>query len=334
MTLKKLIVLTAAAVAGITAGGQVTQPQAPDWLKPGDKIAIISPGSTPRDSIIPQRASDVLRQWGYKPVIGRHAMERYHHYAGTARQRADDLLWALRDPSIKAIIATRGGYGSSQLLLEIPGDTLARYPKWLVGYSDITALHSALTRAGVMSIHGNMCGALADDGPDGGNNPLLRDLLAGTLPHYVVPGNPLNRPGHARGILVGGNFSVLTNMSGSRDRDFLDPDFLDGRDIILFIEDVGESMARVNQMVTLLKLKGVFNHVRGIVLGRFTDYKPAAGYNDMNEMLAEYLAEFDVPVCFDFPASHDEQWNMPLVEGCPVTLDVTGDRVRLDFDLY
>ena len=303
----------------------------PEALKPGDKIAIISPASTPGDQN-PEKAAATLRAWGFEPVMGQHVLSKCHMYAGTIRERCSDLLWALNDPDIKAIVCTRGGYGSAMLLDPMTHEDFRRNPKWIVGYSDITALHSAMVCSGVMSLHANMGGALGSRGANDSINLMLRDVLMGNLPSYSVPAHPLNKMGTARGIVLGGNMAVFTNIGGSRNWDFLDRDNVSGRDIILFFEDVSESMARVNSMLQQLRLKGVLSHVKGIIVGRFTEYQPSNGYTDMNEMLAETLNGYNIPVCYDFPASHDEDWNYPMIEGCPALLEVTPQGVTLTFE--
>ncbi len=303
----------------------------PEALKAGDKIAIISPASTPGDQN-PEKAAATLRAWGFEPVFGRNVLNKYHSYAGTIRERCSDLLWALNNPDIKAIVCSRGGYGSAMLLDPMTREDFQRNPKWIVGYSDITALHSAMVCSGVMSLHANMGGALGERGPNDSINLMLRDVLMGKLPSYTVPAHPLNKMGTARGIVLGGNMAVFTNIGGSREWDFLDRDNVRGRDIILFFEDVSESMPRVNSMLQQLRLKGVLNHVKGIIVGRFTEYEPKDDYTDMNEMLSETLNQYDIPVCYDFPASHDEDWNYPIIEGCPATLEVTPQGVKLSFE--
>ena len=303
----------------------------PEALKPGDKIAIISPASTPGNDN-PEKAAATLRAWGFEPVIGPHALTKCHTYAGTIEERSADLRWALNDPEIKAIVCTRGGYGSAMLLDPMTREDFNRHPKWIVGYSDITALHSAMVCSGVMSLHANMGGALGERGANDNVNLMLRDALMGKLPSYTVPANPLNKLGKAHGIILGGNMSVFTNIGGSREWDFLDRDNIRGKDIILFFEDVSESMPRVNSMLQQLRLKGVLKHVKGIIVGRFTDYEPKDGWTDMNEMLSETLNKYNLPVCYDFPASHDENWNYPIIEGCPVTLTVDPEGVTLKFE--
>ena len=302
----------------------------PEALKAGDKIAIISPASTPGDQN-PEKAAATLRAWGFEPVIAPHVLTKCHAYAGTIDERCADLRWALNDPEIKAIVCTRGGYGSAMLLDPMTKSDFNRNPKWIVGYSDITALHSAMVCSGVMSLHANMGGALGGRGANDSINLMLRDVLMGNLPSYTVPGHRLNKMGTARGIVIGGNMSVFTNIGGSREWDFLDRDNIRGKDIILFFEDVSESMPRVNSMLQQLRLKGVLNQVKGIIVGRFTEYEPSNDWADMNEMLSETLNGYNIPVCYDFPASHDEDWNYPIVEGCPATLTVAPEGVTLTF---
>ena len=302
----------------------------PPALNPGDKIAIISPASTPGDDN-PEKAAATLRAWGYEPVIGPHALAKYHMYAGTIEERCADLRWALNDPEIKAIVCTRGGYGSSMLLDPMTKEDFRNHPKWIIGYSDITALHSAMVCSGVMSLHANMGGALGSRGADDPINMMLLDILTGETPSYTVPAHPLNVTGTAKGIVLGGNMAVFSNIGGSSEWDFLDRDFVMSHDIILFFEDVSENLPRVNSMLQQLRLKGVLDQVKGIIVGRFTEYEPRDGYNDMNEMLSETLNHYGIPVCYDFPASHDESWNYPMIEGCPAMLKVTPEGVSLTF---
>ena len=303
----------------------------PPALKAGDKIAIISPASTP-GSDNPEKAAATLRAWGFEPVIGPHALAKCHSYAGTIEERCADLRWALNDPDIKAIVCTRGGYGSAMLLDPMTHVDFEGNPKWIVGYSDITALHSAMVCSGVMSLHANMGGALGGRGADDSINQMLRSVLLGILPSYSVPPHRLNVTGTARGIVLGGNMAVFTNIGGSKEWDFLDRDNIRDKDIILFFEDVSESMPRVNSMLQQLRLKGVLDQVKGIIVGRFTEYEPRDGYTDMNEMLSETLNKYGIPVCYDFPASHDEGWNYPMIEGCQATLKVTPSEVTLTFE--
>ena len=299
----------------------------PTPLKTGDTIAVISPSSVP-DSATVAKGCATLRSWGYVPVVGAHALSSYHGFAGTADERATDLLWALRNPSIKAIICSRGGDGAVQVLQRIPLKEFRNHPKWIMGFSDVTALHSAEVAAGVMSIHCSMCDGIAMRGERDSVNMILRKLLQGELPTYQAPAHPLNQQGEATGILVGGNFSVFCGLAGS------EYDFLNRADegLILFIEDTDESMTKVDRMLHQLEIRGVLSKLNGIIVGHFSKYKsPENGFADMYEMLHEYLQHYQIPVSYDFPVGHHSGKNYPMVEGCKVNLKVGQDGTLIQF---
>ena len=299
----------------------------PTPLKTGDTIAVISPSSVP-DSATVAKGCATLRSWGYVPVVGAHALSSYHGFAGTADERATDLLWALRNPSIKAIICSRGGDGAVQVLQRIPLNEFRNHPKWIMGFSDVTALHSAEVAAGVMSVHSSMCDGIAMRGERDSVNMILRKLLQGELPTYQAPAHPLNQQGEATGILVGGNFSVFCGLAGS------EYDFLNRADegLILFIEDTDESMTKVDRMLHQLEIRGVLSKLNGIIVGHFSKYKsPENGFADMYEMLHEYLQHYQIPVCYDFPVGHHSGKNYPMVEGCKVNLKVGQDGTLIQF---
>ena len=332
--MKKLIFAIVMTVSGIFCGAaaqrQQADPVAPAFLKPGDKVAILSLSSKAKPGTI-EAGTEVFRRWGYEVVVGEHAHGEWRTFAATHEDRAADLLKALRDPEVKAIISSRGGYGSANVLALIPIDTLRKYPKWIIGYSDITGYLSAEVRAGNMAIHSNMCGALKKYGGTDYASETLRNILEGkAMPSYDLPGNKWNQPGEASGIVVGGNMCVYSDLAATP-YDFLDPAFTDGRDIILFIEDVGEGLARIDRMIQLLRLRGILHQVKGIIVGRFTEYQTSRGYADMNEMIHDNLKDLEIPVCYDFPVGHDESWNYPMVEGAKATLTVTKDKVTLNY---
>lgn len=302
----------------------------PPWLKAGDRIAVVSPSSTP-DSMTVVRGCQTLREWGYEPVVGANALKQHHGFAGTADERARDLLWALSDSTIRAVMCTRGGDGAVQVLQRLPLDVFRRDPKWIIGFSDATALHSAAVQAGMMSIHGSMCHAISSMQGRDTVSVTLRRLLQGQLPTYQVAPHPLDQTGTATGMLVGGNLSVFCGLAGS-DYDFLNRAYTE--DLILFFEDTGEAMTKVDRMLHLLEIRGILPRLKGIVVGRFSDYKrPENGFTDMYEMLHEYLQHYDIPVCYAFPVGHARLNNFPMVEGCPVRLTVTRDGTQLQFIL-
>lgn len=294
-------------------------------LHEGDTIAIISPSSS-TDTTTINGGIRTLESWGYRCVVGPNALNDYHGFAGTIDERLSDLLWALREPSVKAVMCSRGGDGAAHLLARLSLDTLRQYPKTIIGFSDVTALLCAEARAGVKGIHGSMCWALKTYEGNDTISQTLRRLLQGELPTYRVAPHPLDIKGRAEGIVVGGNLSVYNDLAGS---DF-DPLLLD--DIILFMEDTGEGMSKVDRMLHNLEIRGLLPHLRGIIVGQFNKYKhPENGFQDMYQMLHEYMKHYGIPVCFDFPVGHAHLRNFPLLTGARATLEVTPEGTTLSY---
>ena len=301
---------------------------APAYLKPGDKVAIITPSyySSMETALA---AAETLRSWGFEPVIGPNVGKKYlEHYAGTVEERLADLRWALNDPDIKAIICLRGGYSTLHLVEGLPLKELAASPKWLIGYSDITTLLSMEACAGVMSIHGVMgCNITGSESVQGEQSRmLLRDLLKGQVPRYELPAHKENILGRATGTLVGGNLATFVPLLGTQ------ADALNHTDIILFVEEVEETHHNIDRLFNMLKMSGVLERCKGIILGDFTDCKNDVGYESVETMLREYIAPYNIPLLCGFPAGH-EKVNLPLVMGAPVTLDVHADGAMLSFDI-
>jgi muramoyltetrapeptide carboxypeptidase len=217
------------------------------------------------------------------------------------------------------------------VLYRTPLQEFASHPKWIIGFSDVTALHSAEAAAGVMSIHGSMCDGIAAKGERDSINAIMHRLLQGQLPTYQVPVHPLNQQGEATGILVGGNLSVFSGLAGS------DYDFLNRADegLILFMEDTHESMSKVDRMLHQMEIRGVLSKLKGIIVGHFSKYKsPDNGFANMYDMLHEYLQHYDIPVCYDFPVGHHSGLNYPMVEGCSIILSVGSDGTSIIFRLH
>ena len=297
----------------------------PDYLKSGDKVALISPSYyTPMENV--EKTADVLRSWGLDPVVGPNVGKVVDgKYAGTVAERVSDIRWALSDPNIKAIICNRGGYGTIQLIDQLTLAELKASPKWLVGFSDISTLHGLLTRAGVMSIHGTMSSFLAKGGTDE-TSTLMRDLLLGKVPRYEVPAHKQNITGKASGILVGGNVCTFAPNLGSQ------ADATKGKDIILFVEEVEESMHNIDRQMRILQMNGVLDRCKGIILGEFTDCGKEFTYESVEAMLHELLKAYNIPVLCGFPGGHGDV-NLPLVMGANVTIDVRTDGASLQFNI-
>lgn len=294
-------------------------------LHEGDTIAIISPSSS-TDTTTINGGIRTLESWGYHCVVGPNALNDYHGFAGTIDERLSDLLWALREPSVKAVMCSRGGDGAAHLLARLSLDTLRQYSKTIIGFSDVTALLCAEARAGVKGIHGSMCWALKTYEGNDTISQTLRRMLQGELPTYQVAPHPLDIKGRAEGIVVGGNLSVYNDLAGS---DF-DPLLLD--DTILFMEDTGEGMSKVDRMLHNVEIRGLLPHIRGIIVGQFNKYKhPENGFQDMYQMLHEYMKHYGIPVCFDFPVGHAHLRNLPLLTGARATLEVTPEGTTLSY---
>ena len=294
----------------------------PSPLTKGDKIAIISPAS----HILPDYvdgACNAIAQMGFQPVVSNHCKGQCGGYSGTIEQRLADFLEALHNPEVKAILCSRGGYGVVHLLEYLSADDIAENAKWLIGFSDISALHAAMVASGVASIHASMAKHLTQFGVDDEATVALFNILQGKLPTYQTPSHAFNKPGTATGTLTGGNMAVLCGL--------LDTEFdLLSRGDILFIEDVGEEVYKIERMLYNLRLSGVLPMIKGLIVGRFTDYRNPDGNGDSMEQMVKRMVEpYDIPVAFDFPVGHVDE-NMPLIEGAQVTLTVA-DTVTLQF---
>jgi muramoyltetrapeptide carboxypeptidase len=290
----------------------------PPYLTKGDKIAITCPAKK-----LPNPMTDaiaLLESWGLEVVLGETVEASYHQFAGDDNLRAKDMQRFIDDDSIKAIIAARGGYGTIRMIDKVDFSNFSKKPKWLVGFSDITLLHTHLfANYGVQTIHGQMPVNI----PDASAHSLetLRKALFGETIDYSFESHHLNRGGSASGILVGGNLSLLLAASGSVSD-------LDYNGKILFIEDVGEYLYSIDRMMHTLKRAGKLKNLAGLICGGFSEIKD----NDIpfgqtvNEIIMGVVAEYDFPVCFDFPAGHIPD-NCSLVLGKTIHLKVDSEQV-------
>lgn len=331
-SLKSILISMTAILTAACSGpgaGCTCDPIRPGSLKPGDKVAIVSPSYWMPDSTL-QRALDVIRSWGLEPVVGPNVgkmegepLDTVAHYAGTLEERISDLRWALESDEVKAVICTRGGYGALHMLGRLPASSFRRNPKWLVGCSDITTFHAASVAAGVQSIHGPMCSAFARGEEPDSSCLVLRDLLMGKPCDYEVEPHPGNVHGSAEGMLVGGNLITFEALFDT-EWDFLNA----GSDLILFIEEVGENMHAIDRLFNVLMHQKGFSHVRGIIFGDFTECPTDLPFADMEDILSRYAGGLGIPVCFGFPGGHGKV-NLPLVEGSHVRLEVGPEGSRI-----
>lgn len=293
----------------------------PTFLEEGDKVALVSPAYwVPQEAL--EQAAETIKSWGLQPVIGPHTNSlNVDAYAGTADERAGDLIWALEDDTIKAVICSRGGYGTIHLLNRIPQEYYQQHPKWFIGHGDITTLLYTIVGAGVMCIHGPMAFQIASCQEPASS--ITRNILFGTVPQYKIQGSPYNRLGRAEGILVGGNLSSYSSIAGTKYR--LPPK----QDIILFIEEVEEPLHNIDRLFYMLRLQFDFERVTGIIFGTFNSIKYDLQYGSVEQMLIAHLHDYDIPVCCGFPVGSNSC--IPLIEGAPCSLDVTTERAVLTY---
>ncbi|MGI9455927.1 MAG: S66 peptidase family protein [Aeoliella sp.] len=304
--------------------------QAPPLLKPGDAISLIAP-SGPVDEHALERAIVELERRGYRCKTHGDLTRRNGYLAGTDDERAAEFNAAVNDPETCALLPVRGGYGASRILDRLDYQALARYPKSICGFSDITALHSAVHRyAGLATFHGpNLQDGIGHiDGMDPVAAASYWQMLTGqseTPPTSLIePAPRCLVGGFCEGPVVGGNLAVLAALVGT-------PYEIETKGCILLLEDVGEATYRVDRMLAQLRLTGMLDEAVGIVLGQFTDCETSVAEMDgsLEHVFNDYFACLSIPVIADYPVGHDRQ-NTTVPLGLPVQLDA--DRCLLGLE--
>ena len=297
----------------------------PSFLKEGDKVAIVSP-SGKIDKKLLRGTGKEIESWGLEVVTGKCAGKSFASYAGTIKQRLTDFQWAMDKEDIKAIICSRGGYGAVHLLEKLDFTEFRKHPKWLIGFSDISALHSLFQSEGYASIHGLMGRHLCIEPKNDPCKLHLKDMLFGKLPDYECPTHKLNKKGTVRGILRGGNMAVLYGLRGT-------PYDIPPTDTILFLEDIGERPHALERMMYNLKLSGVLENLSGLIFGQFTEFEEDKSLGkELYGAFADIIKEYDIPVCYNFPVGHVTH-NVPLICGAEVEFTVGKKSVKLNFNL-
>lgn len=277
----------------------------PPYLKKGDLISISCPsGYISLEECQP--AINKMNEWGFKIRLGMTVGASDFTFAGTDEERTKDLQQMLDDNTIQAIMLGRGGYGAVRIIDNIDFTNFEKNPKWIIGFSDATVFHLHINHNyGIATIHSKMCNSFPDDFSKADQTQIdsidsIRKCLIGEKMNYKAPMNPSNRPGEAFGPLIGGNLSIIDNLCGS-DSDV----HTDGK--ILFIEDVGEYLYKVDGMLWNLKRSGKFKKLKGLIVGGFKMKPDDAGEEfgmNLSEMVLEKVKEYNYPVCFDFPVGH------------------------------
>jgi len=296
----------------------------PPYLKRGDRIAIVSPARAVSFEDLHQ-AMRIFQKWGLEVILGSYVFNRENQFAGTDDQRLKDFQTMLDDASVRAVICARGGYGSVRIIDRLDFTGFLRHPKWIVGYSDITVLHSHIHRHfGVETMHATMPLNMTETRFSMISVETLRKALFGEEIVYSKPSGPLDRSGTGQGFLTGGNLSMLYSLMGSHSQ-------IDTKGKILFLEDLDEYLYHIDRMMTNLKRGGLLNGLKGLIVGSMSDMKDNAipFGKTAQQIIAGTVKEYKYPVCFDFPSGHGPE-NVALILGRRVKL-IVDDEVELGF---
>ncbi|GEO07037.1 peptidase S66 [Adhaeribacter aerolatus] len=296
----------------------------PPFLQAGDKVGVVSTSNFTEQKYIDELVK-ILQAWHLEPVLGKTIGPRKGSFAGSDKLRKTDLQEMLDNDEIKAVLETMGGYGIIRVIDQVNFNKFKYKPKWLVGYSDTTFLHSHVQgMLSTASIHGTMAADL-EDGYQPESWESLRKALFGEKLNYKIKAHPLNRPGQAEAMLVGGTISVLCNAKGTMSE-------VNTNGKILFLEEIGEKHFRLDSYLTSLKHAGKFDYVRGLLIGELEDMQeddPPFGKTP-EEIILDAVQDYDFPVCFGFPAGHGKV-NQALIFGAPVQMVVSPKGTTVTF---
>lgn len=297
--------------------------QIPPYLQPGDQIGMVCPaGYMPKEKY--KRCIETLIGWGFRVKLGKTLGHQFNYFSGTDEERLADLQNMMDDKNIKAILCARGGYGTGRIIDDLDFTQFLKYPKWVIGFSDITVMHNHLfSQYKMASLHAPMAAAFNEEISDNPYVESLHDALIGKKGDYSTEANPFNQLGSACGILVGGNLSLLANLIGT-------PSDISTENKILFIEDVGEYIYNVDRMMYQLKRSGKLKHLKGLIIGHFSEMKDTTVPfgQTTSEVIKAIVKDYDYPICFDFPVSHDIE-NYALKVGVEYELSVNENSVTL-----
>ena len=297
----------------------------PSYLQKGDTIGITCPaGYMAKEKA--QTCIDTLQSWGYEVMVGKTVgSDSENYFSGTDEERLDELQAMLDNENIKAILCGRGGYGVGRIIEQLDFKAFKKYPKWIIGFSDITILHSHIySNYKIATLHAPMAGAFNDGGDTGEYILSLKNAVEGKKIKYECALHEFNKKGEAIGELVGGNLALLAHCVGTSSD-------IKTKGRILFIEDIAEYLYNVDRMFYQLKRSGKLDKLAGLIIGGFTDMKDTERPfgKTVYEIINEIVSEYDYPVCYDFPVSHGKE-NMALKIGSGYKLKVGKSKVTLE----
>ena len=299
----------------------------PPYLKKGDTVVILSPaGILFNKQAEIEQAEKLLKSWDLNVILGKNIFNQNNQFAGTDKERALDFQKALDNKNIKAIWCSRGGYGSVRILDQLDYSSFIKHPKWIIGYSDITAFHNQIHNLGFESIHGMMGISLNDDLEYlEENKNSLKNAIFGNQLSYTIKSSNYNKLGEAIGQLVGGNLTLLHTMLGSKTS-------INTNGKILFFEEIGEYAYHIDRMLQSLKRAGYFENCKGIIVGDISNVKKNSTPwgKPIEQLILDVVEEYNFPVLFNFPAGHKEK-NLALILGRTIELKVEKDKSTVLF---
>lgn len=287
----------------------------PEYLQKGDRIRIVAPaGKVQKDKVLP--GIELLQDVGYEVLVGKHVFDRNFQYSGSDQQRAADIQEAINDKQTKAIICARGGYGSVRIIEKLDFSPLLKNPKWLVGFSDVTVLHSILNKLGLASIHGAMPAFFLENKKPTRSFLSLIELLSSGISQVETAAHSLDRAGICSGELVGGNLSLLYSLQGT-------PWQIETSGKILLIEDLSEYLYHLDRMMQNFRLTGQLKNLAGLVVAAFSEMQDNESPfgKSAYEIIQDAVKDYHFPVCFDFPVGHIPK-NLPIILGAQYRLEV------------
>lgn len=319
----RLFLLFLILILSVPAASAQAQVQLPPYLKAGDTVGILATARKVAEAPLAP-AIKLLKSWGLNVVIGKTVGLDNNQLAGQDWQRATDLQQMLDNPAIKAVWCAKGGYGTVRIIDRVDFTKFKKKPKWIIGFSDATVLHSHLNKLGYATVHGIVSISVSGATPEAIES-FRKSIFGGKL-EYQVPPHPYNKPGTAYGEVVGGNLSVLYSIMGS-------PSEADYKGKIIFIEDLDEYLYHIDRMMMNLKRSGYFKDVKGIIIGGMTKMRDndIPWGHDALQIVQDIVKEYNIPVCFNFPAGHIKD-NRALVMGKKAKLQVTAEGTKLAFD--
>ena len=299
----------------------------PPYLKAGDTVAIVAPSGILKEKEGEvQKAIELLKSWNLVAVVGDHVFNQANHFAGTDDERCEDFQKAMDDPKISAIWCARGGYGAVRILDKLNFTKFKQHPKWLIGYSDITALHNQFHNEGFETIHAMMCTSLSDEMPEIEETvETFKKAIFGNQLTYTLEGTDYNRVGQVTAPLVGGNLTMLHTMLGSKTS-------IDTSGAILFIEEIGEYKYHIDRMLQSLKRAGYFDNCKGVIVGDMSKLRVNTTLwgTSIEQLVLDALSDYDFPIAFNMHAGHEKD-NRAMILGRTVELNVGKDQSTLVF---